>query len=1103
MPRLGCRWLKALAGHPFSLSPSFPSLLPLQWCSTSLSPLCAFLVRRRVVLVSLALWSLRGARRRWPIRCEGPPMGSVLRLRWSIPWVCLCRCRDRSARRDTRRSVFPVGCDLVMTRCPIAIRIAIATRFPVATWFAVAMLSRRDRVAVAVPFPVAMHVGVCLTVGFALRTFRWGMRQVASPRSVTEGDTFVAVSWRRCQEAHRLSPLLRTPILGSLLMECSELRACSSFALRTFRWGMRQVASPRSVTEGDTFVAVSWRRCQEAHRLSPLLRSPILGSLLMECSELRACSTLSHSSEEVRGRSQDGEQREWLVCPPLGCQWRLHGGYSLVVPSFLRGGTSVCGFPNSRYVWGPRWLCLWALDLVEVGGGRACGGTSFSPSCYMVSAGAHSPYFLQLGAHRRGGLVSDGLQRQLWHRVLSAVVRASVEGCSFCYVACVASVVARCVWAVVAQLAVDSLAVVFPVWRTIRCNTCLWLFVGLVLAGCELWCIAWLPCVLWRFSQDQLALLLLAIVFFLMVRVVWLFGLCVLVKALPRISLCHFWQRFFPGVFCICFGPPLCCPCGSKCPVWLGCVLVRFSQDVSWHFWWRFSPKLLRNVLIIVALSLFRDELLLLPVGLSVLQSAWAFLVKVLCPWLCVWLLHWPPCLVVCFQVVSVVPVGLCVSPWLGWFVLFFAPDVLLQMVICPIGGRRVVLDLCGCFGSSVVVRLFGGWHVGTRAELRVRVVGFAGDIVGCWLVGPNSGVRWWLQWCGSRLAFSTVRRRAVLVSLALWSLCGARRRWRIQHEGPPMGSALRLRRGVCSIGRDLVTMRCPVAIRIAIATHFSVATWFTVATLSHRDRVAIAVPFPVVMVASLCSVTEGDTFVAVSWRRCQEALVCACLVLSGLVVGYKPAIQRGFCCACSACSPGAWHLRAGPVLRLSPLPGTPILGSLLRECSGLQACSILFLARPRQSFVSLPLSALIPEPRSGVRRGAAAWPGYGVACILVGFCGGFVSLFWGVIAWTCLVSIGIVSLALLANASGGFRFGVLSVPVPVALAARGLSSRELGVGWVVEAAVAACAVSSSESECCELLYLSELRVVLCKFSGSVGGDANFEVPSGGGGFGR
>ncbi|MQL77267.1 hypothetical protein Taro_009673, partial [Colocasia esculenta] len=94
----------------------------------------------------------------------------------------------------------------------------------------------------------------------------------------------------------------------------------------------------------------------------------------------------------------------------------------------------------------------------------------------------------------------------------------------------------------------------------------------------------------WEFSQDRLALL--AAVFSLMVRVVWSFGLCILMKVLPRIALCRFWWRFFPGVLRVCFGPPLCCPCGSKCAVWLGCVPERFSQNSSWHFWWRFSLKL-------------------------------------------------------------------------------------------------------------------------------------------------------------------------------------------------------------------------------------------------------------------------------------------------------------------------------------------------------------------------------------------------------------------------------------------------------------------------------------------------------------------------------
>ncbi|MQM22007.1 hypothetical protein Taro_055054 [Colocasia esculenta] len=46
---------------------------------------------------------------------------------------------------------------------------------------------------------------------------------------------------------------------------------------------------------------------------------------------------------------------------------------------------------------------------------------------------------------------------------------------------------------------------------------------------------------------------------------------------LPRITLCSFWRRFFPGVLCVRLGPPLCCPYGSKCAVGLDCVLF------AWH----------------------------------------------------------------------------------------------------------------------------------------------------------------------------------------------------------------------------------------------------------------------------------------------------------------------------------------------------------------------------------------------------------------------------------------------------------------------------------------------------------------------------------------
>ncbi|MQM10973.1 hypothetical protein Taro_043873, partial [Colocasia esculenta] len=64
-------------------------------------------------------------------------------------------------------------------------------------------------------------------------------------------------------------------------------------------------------------------------------------------------------------------------------------------------------------------------------------------------------------------------------------------------------------------------------------------------------------------------------------------------------------------------------------------------------------------------------------------------------------------------------------------------------------------------------------------------------------------------------------------------------------------------------------------------------------------------------------------------------------------------------------------------------------LSCLGRDTKVIEA--VLFPARTRQSLVSLPLSALVPEPRSGVRREAAAWLGCGVACVVC-FCGGSIS---------------------------------------------------------------------------------------------------------------
>ncbi|MQL81394.1 hypothetical protein Taro_013850, partial [Colocasia esculenta] len=76
-------------------------------------------------------------------------------------------------------------------------------------------------------------------------------------------------------------------------------------------------------------------------------------------------------------------------------------------------------------------------------------------------------------------------------------------------------------------------------------------------------------------------------------------------------------------------------------------------------------------------------------------------------------------------------------------------------------------------------------------------------------------------------------------------------------------------------------------------------------------------------------------------------------------------------------------------------------LSCLRLGCRGVRSA---FLAHTRQSLVSLPLSALVPEPRSGVRREAAASPGCGVACVVC-FYGGSVSPFAGVEAGARLAS--------------------------------------------------------------------------------------------------
>ncbi|MQM07967.1 hypothetical protein Taro_040816 [Colocasia esculenta] len=357
----------------------------------------------------------------------------------------------------------------------------------------------------------------------------------------------------------RLSLLPGTPILGSLLRECSGLRACSSWQLTGQTLELRGKQGLDSGAE--SFVELSYlgrdAEVVEGRSLAWLRCS-------MCCVFL---ATLSRPSAWVevgfRLASRACELRVPLLAASSGglvavvVTTRASGGFRFCVLSVpwtrswvpVCSGTSVYGFPTLRCIWGLGWFCLWAFDPVEV-------------------------------------------------------------GCICCCAACMASVVARRVRAVAAWVALDSLAVVFPVWRTIAGKSkrgapglfpvglvegvlallaiplLLGLLrhlsvvvVGLVLVGCGLWCIAWLPCVLVRFPRticycpvrsgdfsqnDALVVLvevllgpacvasivLLAAVFSLMVCVVWVVHsgegssqdrlLLLLVEVLSRSALCSF-----------------------------------------------------------------------------------------------------------------------------------------------------------------------------------------------------------------------------------------------------------------------------------------------------------------------------------------------------------------------------------------------------------------------------------------------------------------------------------------------------------------------------------------------------------------------------------
>ncbi|MQL82737.1 hypothetical protein Taro_015223, partial [Colocasia esculenta] len=297
--------------------------------------------------------------------------------------------------------------------------------------------------------------------------------------------------------------------------------------------GTRLVASLRSVTEGDAFVAVSWQRCQKGRFDVVLLCCPAC-SLFARCLALEGLSR-----SEVVSVSWHPGPREPVEGAPVGVVGLALGRpVLLVVPasvfSRFRGPILGCQPMMAPACVAPDLAVCPRSGVVLLVGPRPCKGLRWPclREGLVIPTGpclrGSPPYFLQLGGSSSREL-SVGRVAEVAVAPCAVSSSESERCCSCCCAACVASVVARRVRAISARLELDSLAVVFLVWRTLasqsrclaccvaplveHCNTCLWLLSAwcwLVVSSSEVLleqrCIAWLPCVLVEVSQNRLLL---------------------------------------------------------------------------------------------------------------------------------------------------------------------------------------------------------------------------------------------------------------------------------------------------------------------------------------------------------------------------------------------------------------------------------------------------------------------------------------------------------------------------------------------------------------------------------------------------------------------
>ncbi|MQL99881.1 hypothetical protein Taro_032610 [Colocasia esculenta] len=163
--------------------------------------------------------------------------------------------------------------------------------------------------------------------------------------------------------------------------------------LESVRHDIREGVAPVGRDHIAMQVAVAIRSCRD-----PVARRDKLLSRRAALSQQGCRGTLPcHDNLVVATRLPDVT---FLSRLPYPSQWDRDGLGGRDKICAIRSGTGVCRSLTSWSVRGVGWFCLWALNLVEVRGGLACGETSFSRGCsvsLVVTPGCSFPTLWRSG----------------------------------------------------------------------------------------------------------------------------------------------------------------------------------------------------------------------------------------------------------------------------------------------------------------------------------------------------------------------------------------------------------------------------------------------------------------------------------------------------------------------------------------------------------------------------------------------------------------------------------------------------------------------------------------------------------------------------------